>query len=325
MRYLRKITLAQLPTPLHGMPSFRRALDFSGSIYIKRDDLTGLAAGGNKSRKLEYLTGDAVEKGADTLITAGGLQSNHCLQTAAAARKLGFDCHLVLGEKKPGKINGNLFLDLLAGASVHYTDRAGREKKMQELAESLRAEGRHPYVIPVGGSNATGTVGYVMAMDELQRQLALTGIPCDRIIVASSSGGTLAGMTLGAKYCGFKGKITGISIDREKTGKHAFPPELAALANRTAELLELDIRLAPGDFDLEYGYLGKGYGVVGENERKAIMMLPQTEGIFVGPVYTGRALGAMIDCIRKGKWRDENLLFWHTGDTAALFAYTGEL
>ncbi len=325
MRYLRKITLAQLPTPLHGMPGFRRALDFGGSIHIKRDDLTGLAAGGNKSRKLEYLTGDAVEKGADTLITAGGLQSNHCLQTAAAARKLGFDCHLVLGGKKPGQINGNLFLDLLAGASVHYTDRAGREKKMRELAEALREEGRHPYVIPVGGSNATGTVGYVMAMDELQRQLGLTGIPCDRIIVASSSGGTLAGMTLGARYCGFEGKITGISIDREKTGKHAFPPELAALGNQTAELLELDIRLTPEDFDLEYGYLGEGYGVVGENERKAIMMLAQTEGIFVGPVYTGRALGAMIDCIRKGKWKDENLLFWHTGDTAALFAYTGEL
>ena len=325
MRYLRKISLAQLPTPLHGLPVLARALDLSGKLYIKRDDLTGLAAGGNKSRKLEYLCADAVQQQADTLVTAGGLQSNHCLQTAAAAARLGMDCHLVLGGKKPRGINGNLFLDLLAGASVHYVRREERDPAMKDVAQRLRKEGRKPYLIPVGGSNPTGTVGYVMAMDELQRQLQLRGIHCDRIIVASSSGGTLAGMTLGAKICGFGGKITGISIDRHPTGGDAFPPQLAALANGTAELLETDIRLKEEDFDLEYGYLGEGYGIVGENERRAIMTMAQTEGIYVGPVYTGRALGAMIDCLGKGKWKDENILFWHTGDTAALFAYTDEL
>ncbi|MFO7842114.1 MAG: D-cysteine desulfhydrase family protein [Fidelibacterota bacterium] len=325
MRYLRKITLAQLPTPLHGMPVFTRALDFGGKLYIKRDDLTGLAAGGNKTRKLEYLLADAIEKNSDTLITAGGLQSNHCLQSAAAAKKLGLSCHLVLSGKKPEQLNGNLFLDHLAGASVHYVEREKRDQNMLDLAENLRKEGKHPYVIPVGGSNALGTVGYVMAMAELQRQLELMQINCDRIVVASSSGGTLAGITLGAKIIAYHGKITGISIDRLQTGKNAFPPELADLGNRTAELLELDIRLKPEDFELEYDYLGEGYGIAGEHERKAIMMLAQTEGIFTGPVYTGRALGALIDCIRKEKWKDETILFWHTGDTAALFAYTDAL
>ncbi|MDZ7797437.1 MAG: pyridoxal-phosphate dependent enzyme [Candidatus Marinimicrobia bacterium] len=224
MRYLRKITLAQLPTPLHAMPVFTRALDFGGKLYIKRDDLTGLAVGGNKTRKLEYLLADAVEKNNDTLITAGGLQSNHCLQTAAAAKKLGFACHLVLNGKKPEQLNGNLFLDHLAGASVHYTVREKRDQYMQELAETLRKEGKHPYVIPVGGSNALGTVGYVMAMAELQRQLELMQINCDRIVVASSSGGTLAGITLGARITAFPAGSRVSVLTAMRRGRTLFRP-----------------------------------------------------------------------------------------------------
>ena len=325
MKYLPKITLAQLPTPLHGMPNLTEKLGFGGKLYIKRDDLTGLAVGGNKSRKLEYLMAEAIKRDADTVITAGGLQSNHCIQTVAAAKKLNLNCHIVLSGDEPENPNGNLFLDILAGATVHYVKRPNRDPKMYELADELRKAGKHPYVIPVGGSNALGTVGYIMAMPEVVRQMELMNIQCDRMIVASSSGGTLAGMVLGAKLAGYKGKITGISIDRVKTGKGAFPPELAELANKAAELLELDIKLSPEDFDLEYDYLGEGYAIVGNNEREAIKILAQSEGIFIGPVYTGRAMGAMIDNIRKGNWKNETILFWHTGDAAALFDYVEEL
>ncbi|MBN2781283.1 MAG: D-cysteine desulfhydrase family protein, partial [Candidatus Marinimicrobia bacterium] len=294
MNYLPKITLAQLPTPLHGMPNLARSLEYSGKLYIKRDDLSGLAAGGNKSRKLEYLMYDVLKQGADTVITTGGLQSNHCTQTIAACKKLNLACHVVLSGKEPETFNGNLLLDLLAGATVHYAEqRSERDRQMLALAEELRRQGRKPYVIPLGGSNALGTVGYVMAMPEAIRQLELMSIACDRMIVASSSGATLAGMVLGSKMTGFKGRITGISIDRVATGEDAFPPELADLANQAAALLGLDISLSPDDFELEYGYLGEGYAVVGDNERNAVRLLAQTEGLFVGPVYTGRALGAM--------------------------------
>ncbi|MCK5816948.1 MAG: D-cysteine desulfhydrase family protein [Candidatus Marinimicrobia bacterium] len=307
------------------MPNLAEKLGFGGKLYIKRDDLTGLAAGGNKSRKLEYLMAEALKRDADTIITAGGLQSNHCIQTVVAAKKLNLDCHIVLSGDEPKHPNGNLFLDILAGATVHYVKHPDRDLRMHELAEEMRKAGKNPYVIPVGGSNALGTVGYVMAMPEVVRQMELMNIKCDRIIVASSSGGTMAGMVLGAKLVGFKVKITGISIDRVKTGKGAFPPELAELANKTAELLELDIRLTEKDFELEYDYLGAGYAIVGDNERHAIKTLAQSEGIFIGPVYTGRAMGAMIDKIRNEQWKNETILFWHTGDSAALFDYVEEL
>jgi D-cysteine desulfhydrase family pyridoxal phosphate-dependent enzyme len=325
MKYLPKITLAQLPTPLHEIPAFGKSLGHKGKIYLKRDDLTGLAAGGNKTRKLEYLMADALNEQADTIITAGGLQSNHCLQTAAAAKKLGLDCHLVLSGEKPEVCNGNLLLDLLAGAKIEYVKRAQRDRRMEDITAELRKKGKKPYIIPVGGSNAVGAVGYVMAMQEIARQFELMNINCDRIVAAASSGGTLAGMLLGARLCGFNGKITGISIDRKPNGEDAFPPELAALANRTAELLQLDIRLKAEDFKLEYDYLGAGYAVMGDNERRAIGMLAQSEGLFVGPVYTGRALGALIDQIEKGNWQNETICFWHTGDMTALFDYSADL
>lgn len=325
MNYLPKITLAQLPTPLHALANLEKALEYSGKLYIKRDDLTGLAAGGNKSRKLEYLMAEALKRDCDTVITAGGLQSNHCVQTVAAASKLGLESHVVLSGKEPRNKNGNLFLDIISGATVHYVERAERDSKMHELAEELRQKGKHPYTIPVGGSNALGAVGYTMAMPEVVRQMELMNIQCDRIVVASSSGGTLAGMVLGARISGYKGKISAISIDRINTGKDAFPPELADLANKTSKLLGLDIKIKADDFDIEYDYLGEGYAIVGDNERQAIKTLARTEGLLVGPVYTGRAMGAMIDKIQKGEWKDETILFWHTGDAAALFDYVKEL
>lgn len=307
------------------MSNLAKVLNYSGNLYIKRDDLTGLAVGGNKTRKLEYLMAEALKLDCDTVITAGGLQSNHCIQTVAAAAKLGLSSHVVLSGEEPLNKNGNLFLDLIAGSTVHYVKRKDRDTRMHELAEELRKEGKHPYLIPVGGSNALGSVGYTMAMPEVIRQMELMNINCDRMVLASSSGGTLAGMVLGARISCYKGKITAISIDRVKIGKDAFPPELADLANKTAKLLGLDIEIKPDDFDIEYDYLGEGYAIVGDNERRAIKTLARSEGLFLGPVYTGRAMGAMIDKIQKGEWKDESILFWHTGDTAALFDYTEEL
>lgn len=321
MNYLKKVMLAQLPTPLHELPNLTAKLDFDGKIYIKRDDLTGLAAGGNKSRKLEYLMAEALDTGCDTVITAGGNQSNHCIQTVCAAKRLNMDAHVVLSGKEPDSYNGNLLLDKLAGAIIHFVDRPDRDSKMIELGRELEERGKHPYIIPVGGSNALGGVGYTMAMFELVRQLEMAEIHVDRIVSAASSGGTLAGMVLGAKLSGFKGIVTGISIDRVAKGPNAFPAELTRIGNGTAELLGVDERLKEEDFNIEYDYLGAGYAVMGESERLAISTVAGSEGIFLGPVYTGRAMGAVMDIVKKGRWKGETILFWHTGDTAALFDY----
>src|SRR5207244_1701550 len=191
-------------------------------LLIKRDDETGLALGGNKVRKLEFLVGQALEQGADTLVTAGAVQSNHCRQTAAAAAKVGLNCELILSGKKPELPNGNLLLDELFGARAHWVERSQRPAKLSELPEQLRAQGRKPYVIPVGGSNGVGATGYVVAMIELMEQLRSRGAEShsgpqrvDHIVFGTSSGGTQAGLALGARVAGFTGQLLGLSIDKD--------------------------------------------------------------------------------------------------------------
>jgi D-cysteine desulfhydrase len=317
-----RIHLANLPTPLHDLPRLAELLN-GPRILIKRDDLTGLATGGNKTRKLEFLMADATAHNADCVITAGGAQSNHCRQTAAAAAACGLACHLVLGGQPPPVPAGNLFLDQLLGAEIHWTDKTRRNERIEELADQLRADGHSPYVIPVGGSNAMGAVGYVVAMFELADQLAAQGETVDRIFVATSSGGTQAGMVLGAAMTGFRGRVVGISIDQHPADQ--FDQHVATVANHAAELLNVSEHVSAADVELQYDYLGDGYGVVGDLERDAISTLARTEGILAGPVYTGRALGAMMDLVRRGAiGSDETVLFWHTGDESALHAYVGE-
>lgn len=320
-----RLMLAHLPTPIFAWPRLSEALGEPG-LWVKRDDLTGLATGGNKTRKLEFLLAHALKRGADCVITAGGPQSNHCRQTAAGAAQLGLEAHLVLGGDPPPleAVQGNLFLDGLLGAHTHFVAKDQRNAKMEALAEELRAAGKTPYVIPVGGSNAVGTLGYIAAMFELAEQLNTMDTKFDRIVMATSSGGTQAGLTLGAKLIGFDGPITAISIDQEPEDADTFTfrDHVRDTANETAALLGTDVRISGEDLPINHNYLGGGYGVVGPPEIEAVNLLATLEGTLVGPVYTSRALAGIIDLIRKGEiGQDENILFWHTGGDAALHAY----
>jgi L-cysteate sulfo-lyase len=323
---LPRLRLAKLQTPLDEMPRLSRALG-GPRLLVKRDDLTGLATGGNKTRKLEFLIADALAQGSDSVITAGGPQSNHCRQTAAAAAIAGLECHLVLGGE-PQPPSGNLLLDELLGAKIHWTAKPQRNARMQTVADELRAAGRNPYVIPIGGSTPLGAVGYVAAMFELVSQLTERGEAVDHLVFATSSGGTQAGIVLGAKLAGFRAKITAISIDNppDDQSDEKFLAGVCQIAAGAASLLDADVPLTVADFSTNYDYLGAGYGVVGDLEREAIHLLARTEGILVGPVYTGRVAGALIDLIRRGAFKaDETVLFWHTGDESALHAYAHEL
>ena len=322
---LPRFRLAQLPTPIERLDRLSGELG-GPDLLIKRDDLTGLALGGNKARKLEFLVGQALEQGADTLVTAGAAQSNHCRQTAAAAAKAGLKCELILNSQKPILQNGNLLLDELLGAKCHWIERPQFPVKLSELPEQLRAQGRKPYVIGIGGSNGVGATGYVLAMIELEGQLRTIQHRLDHIVFASSSGGTQAGMVLGAQLAGFGGQVHGVSVDKDNLEREAYDEEVATIANDCAQYIGSDIRLTKQHIKVVYGYTGEGYGVVSNLEREAIRLMARNEGVILDPVYTGRAFGGLIDLIRKGAFkRGESVLFWHTGGAPALFAYAKEL
>jgi len=321
---LPRFHLAEFPTPIHKLEALTK--EYQGpAIYMKRDDLTSLGMGGNKTRKLEFLIGEALEQKKDTLVTAGGIQSNHCRLTAAAARKAGLDCHLVLNGTPPENPNGNLLLDTLFGAKIHFCNREERDERLFLVADELEEKGKKPYVIPVGGSNSVGSVGYVDAMLELVNQMDDLSITPDAIVFATSSGGTQAGLALGAKLAGFKGDVLGISIDQVQAGPGPFPPVLTEIANGAAARIGADIRLTESDFSLNYDYLGAGYAMPGELEFNAIRDLACHEGILLGPVYTARAMGGLLDLIKKGYFtKDQTVLFWHTGGTPELFAWADQ-
>ena len=282
---------------------------------VKRDDQTGLAFGGNKTRKLEFLVAEARKEGAKTLITGGALQSNHCRQTAAAAARLGFDCILVLTGDKPQQTSGNLLLDQLFGAEIVYVpDRTDRDSILQETFERATKERKKPYLVPYGGSNATGALGYAFAMKELIDQ----NVSADWIVFATSSGGTHAGLLSGQRIFGFTGRILGISVDESEDW---LKQEVSTLASATSEKLGERIEFTPADVLVNADYCGAGYGIVTEREREAIQLLARYEGLLLDPVYTGRAAAGMIDLIRKGFFKtNETVLFWHTGGQPALFA-----
>ena len=327
MRGIPRIRLANLPTPLQEMRSLSGV--FNGpNLYIKRDDLTGLAGGGNKTRKLEFIVPNALEMGADSLITAGGPQSNHCRQTAAAAARCGLECHLILSGEPPPRNEGNLLLDQLLGATIHWARERPREDVMAEVASVLRSAGRRPSIIPVGGSNRIGALGYALALVELNDQLEAAGLPIDDIVFATSSGGTQAGMIVGAALTGFAGRILGISIDQlpDEESSFRFRESVAQIASQAANDLNLSHLFDADDVEIVYDFLGGGYGVIGELEVEALRLLARTEGILAGPVYTGRALGGLFELIRRRRFRTgENVLFWHTGDETTLHAYSDRL
>jgi D-cysteine desulfhydrase family pyridoxal phosphate-dependent enzyme len=321
---LNRFPLGHFPTPLEELSRLSR--HFGGPrLFIKRDDLTGLALGGNKTRKLEFLIADALAQNADTVITAGAAQSNHCRQTAAAAARAGLRCVLVLGGEKPDVPNGNLLLDHLFGADVEWTGPDRRGETMDEVAAGVTTKGGRPYLIPYGGSNAIGATGYVLAQLELRAQMP-PDVRFDHIVFASSSGGTQAGLVVGAAVSGFRGQIIGVSVDKGDRGPDTYEQELEHLARETAAHVGVDRQFSRSDFVVNYKYLGGGYGVVGELEREAIRLLARHEGILLDPVYTGRAMGGLIDMILLNSFSPkENVLFWHTGGAPALFAYARKL
>ncbi len=318
---LPRFNLAEFPTPIHYLKTLTKSCQ-GPDIYMKRDDLTSLGMGGNKTRKLEFLVGQALADGADTLVTAGGIQSNHCRLTAAAACKAGLACELVLNGTKPVVPNGNLLLDTIFKARVHYCQRESRDAVLVQVAQDLASSGKKPFVIPIGGSNGIGSVGYVNAMVELKDQLSSMALKPSAIVFASSSGGTQAGLTLGARLTGFTGEILGVSIDQTKTGEDSFLPVLTEIANETATRIGSDMILKEADFSLNCDYLGAGYAKPGDLEFNAIECLAQNEGILLGPVYTARAMGGLLDLIHKKAFtKGQSILFWHTGGTPELFAW----
>jgi D-cysteine desulfhydrase len=317
-----RVPLAYLPTPIERLDRLSKRLG-GPEIWIKRDDQTGLATGGNKTRKLEFLAADALAQGADHLVTTGAPQSNHARQTAAAAARLGLGCSLVLRGDKPTATTGNLLLDQLLGAHVYWSGCGECGEAIGRVMAELRSIGRRPYLIPLGGSNVIGATGYVLAMRELMVQMAADRLNFDFIVFASSSGGTQAGVVLGARAFAFRGAVLGISVDHPA---EALKTQVAALATATATHLGLGTLSVADLVNVNDDYLGEGYARVGETEREAIALMAQVEGILLDPVYTGRAFGGLIDLIRWGAFtRSQRVLFWHTGGTAALPAFADRL
>lgn len=321
--HLPRIALANLPTPLEEMPRLSAALG-GPRLLIKRDDLTGLATGGNKTRKLEFSAGEALRQGADTLVTVGAPQSNHCRQTAAAAARLGLRCVLVLrGQPPQGIPNGNLLLNHLLGARVVWSGARSHAEIGMEVMEAEKASGHKPFFIPLGASDEIGAAGFTAGFEELHGQLAQRQLKIDRVAFASASYGTHAGLLVGAKALGFQGEVSGICISGQAD---ELREGVAALAGRLALHLNMNLTFAPEEVIGYDAYLGGGYAVMGAQEKEAILLAARYEGILLDPVYTGRAFAGLIDLVRRGVFtRDETVLFWHTGGSAALFAYAEQL
>jgi D-cysteine desulfhydrase len=305
---------AHLPTPVEELPRLSASLG-GPRLLVKRDDQTGLAFGGNKTRKLEFLVAEAREQGAQTLVSAGALQSNHCRQTAAAAARFGLECILVLNGDASAHPSANLLLDELFGAQmVTVAERADRERVLQETFEKAAADGRKPYLVPYGGSSPTGALGYAFAVEEFLGQ----GVHADWMVFATSSGGTHAGLTVGQRVFGYKGKVLGISIDESEDWLKS---RVSALASDASARLGHRIDFTTDDVLANDGYCRAGYGVLTGAEREAIRLFARCEGLLLDPVYTGRAAAGLIDLIRKGFFKkDGTVLFWHTGGQPALFA-----
>ena len=323
-----RVFLAHLPTPLERLDRLTRELN-GPEIWIKRDDCTGLSTGGNKTRKLEFLMAEALEQGAETVITQGATQSNHARQTAAFAARLGMDCHILLedrtGSDDPNyNFNGNVLLDHLHGATTEKRPGgADMQAEMESVAEKLRVDGRKVYVIPGGGSNPTGALGYVNCAFELLGQANDRGLAVDHLVTATGSAGTHAGLVTGLKAMNARIPLLGFGVraPKEKQEENVFN-----LAARTAEKLGCPGVVERGDVVADCDYVGSGYGVPREDTLEAIRMFAELEAILLDPVYTGKAAAGLIDYCRKGRFKKgEKLVFLHTGGAAALFGYDAVL
>jgi D-cysteine desulfhydrase len=314
----------QGPTPLEAAPRFSAALG-GPEIYIKRDDLLGLAAGGNKTRKLEFLVAEALAQGADTLITCGAIQSNHCRLTLAAAVKEGLKCRLVLEERVPGtyqpQAGGNNFLYRLLGVEAVKVVPAGSylKREMQALAEALAAEGRKGYLIPGGGSNALGATGYVACAQEIMAQTFEQGLNFDYVVCASGSTGTHAGLVAGFYGCQMNLPVIGINVSRPKLQQEEL---VYGLVRETARFVGVQFEIPREGVTCFDDYVGPGYSLPTPEMAEAVRLLARTEGVLLDPVYTGKAMAGLIDLVRKGYFpKDSRVLFLHTGGSPALYVY----
>lgn len=312
-------------TPIEKLENFSKALG-GPTIYIKRDDLLGLTSGGNKTRKLEFLMADAIAQGADTILTCGAVQSNHCRLTLAAAVKEGLKCQLILEERVPGSYkpegSGNNFLFNLLGVEETYVVPGGSNMlgELEKLAEKLRAEGRKPYIVPGGGSNAIGSIGYVACAQEIMDQLFDSGIKIDHMVCPSGSAGTHAGIIAGMTGINANIPVTGVSVNRSKEIQ---TDAVWNLAKATAEKVGVHNEITRDLVQVTDEYVGPGYSLPTDQMVEAVQLLARTEGILLDPVYTGKVMAGLIGMIREGKFKKEdNVLFLHTGGSPALYAYT---
>ncbi|MCA6951490.1 D-cysteate sulfo-lyase [Pectobacterium polaris] len=320
-----RLTLGHFPTPLEALPNLSAYLG-GPTIYIKRDDATGLATGGNKTRKLEFLLADVQQQGADVIITQGATQSNHVRQTIAAAAKLGLKTKVLLEKRvedygEDYQRSGNVLLDNLLGGEIidHLPAGTDMQQAMETLAESLRKEGLKPYVIPGGGSSPVGALGYVACAEELLFQSSQQRLRIDHIVHATGSTGTQAGLVTGLTATHSQIPLLGISVRAPKAKQEE---NVYALAQRTWQLLGIPGELPRSAVQVNSDYVGKGYGIPTEGTLEALRLLAQLEGILLDPVYSGKGMAGLIDLIRQGHFRaDENIVFIHTGGSAGLFGY----
>ncbi|WP_448955102.1 D-cysteine desulfhydrase [Labrys neptuniae] len=319
-----RLRFCHTPTPLEPMEALSRHLG-GPRIYIKRDDCTGLAFGGNKTRKLEYLVAEALAEGADTLVTAGGVQSNHCRQTAAVAARHGLACELVLS-RNVARNNpnydqtGNVLLDRLFGARLHFVPGNSQPAvELERIAQGVREHGGRPYVMPIGGSTATGALGYVGCAHELLQQAAALGIVIDSVVHCTGSGGTQAGLLVGLSNAGGDIAVTGISVAEPRA---VIERRVYDLCLETAEKLGVPHSPESDRVVVLDDHVGPGYGLPSEGMQEAVELCAQHEGLLLDPVYTGKAMAGLIALIRQKRFDTNNtVIFLHTGGTPALFAY----
>ncbi len=319
-----RVPLAHLPTRLEHLPRLTKELG-GPEIWVKRDDCTGLATGGNKTRKLEFSMGEALEQGADTIITVGAVQSNHVRQTAAAAAKLGMKCEVLLEHRvgKPSELyrtSGNVLLDRILGANLReYEQGTDFDAEMDRIADEVRANGGTPYIIPGGASNPVGALGYVGCAEELLQQCDEQGIDFDYAVLASGSAGTHAGFTVGLRASGSGLPVQGFGVNIPQAEQEE---KVFDLARATAEFIDKPGCVSREDIVADCSYIGPGYGEPTDSMNEAVLMLARLEGLLFDPVYSGKALAGMIDYVREGRFvKGRNIVFLHTGGVAGLFAY----
>jgi len=323
-----RVDLCHQPTSIEAMPRLSEHLG-GPNLFIKRDDCTGLATGGNKTRKLEFLAGEALSRNADMLVTQGAVQSNHIRQTAAAACRLGLKCHALLERRVPGRgevyeQSGNVLLDRLLGASLEFCA-GGSDMNAEGLAaaERLRAQGHRPYFIPGGGSNPTGALGYACCAQEILLQCRSLDIRFQGLVVASGSTGTHAGLVAGLHALGSDLPVMGVSVRQPREPQTAAVYQLVC---STLEKLDATSSAPPEKVQVDDGYVGEGYGLPAPSTLDAITLAARYEGILLDPVYSGKAMAGLIGMVRQGAFQpQDNVLFLHTGGAAALFAYADTL